>query len=285
MAGAEATIQGNPAPNVKPREQQDVQDMAEDIGLLQNTIIRAPFSKLPSPTSWEFYSYFWSMVKARFTALYTRSHFKRCVHKKGIMSYLPVDFLKQKELKNRAKRMYTRYYGLLAAGDAKSLQQLCLPPLAASLRSQIASRGPVKMSWQLRKFKSAKVVSHRCAPLGSDHPDTSYRQCVVRLESEQQLSTSSTGSSVSVHKRAPKWAPAHAQKAEVVSPATQNVQIKDNGKVQTVVEYLVMQTRVVDGKEEDWKIWGFTAESTPSRIEEDEQYWKRMLDIQTSNAA
>ena len=115
MAGAEATIQGNPAPNVKPREQQDVQDMAEDIGLLQNTIIRAPFSKLPSPTSWEFYSYFWSMVKARFTALYTRSHFKRCVHKKGIMSYLPVDFLKQKELKNRAKRMYTRYYGLLAA--------------------------------------------------------------------------------------------------------------------------------------------------------------------------
>lgn len=96
--------------------------MAEDIGLLQNTIIRAPFSKLPKATSWEFYSYFWSLLKARFTGLYTRSHFKRCVYKKGIASYLPVDFMKQKELKNKAKKMYKRYYDLLAAYVSLPLQ-------------------------------------------------------------------------------------------------------------------------------------------------------------------
>lgn len=92
-----------------------MQEMAEDIGLLQNTVVRASFSKLPSPTSWEFYSYFWTLLKSRFTGLYTRSHFKRCVVKKGIKSYLPVDFLQQGALKSRAKKFYKRYYESLAA--------------------------------------------------------------------------------------------------------------------------------------------------------------------------
>ena len=113
IAGAEATVHGNPAPNSQS-DRRDAQEMAEDIGLLQNTLIRAPFSKLPKPTKWEFYNYFWTLLKSRFTALYTRSHFKRCVHKTGITSYLPVDFMKQKDLKNQAKKMYKRYYDLLA---------------------------------------------------------------------------------------------------------------------------------------------------------------------------
>jgi protein MBA1 len=105
------------------------------------------------------------------------------------------------------------------------------------------------------------------------------------LESEQQLSMTPVSSPSTSHKtRAPKWAPAHAQKTEVVSPVEQSAEVQDKGKVQTVVEYLVMQTRVMDGKEEDWKIWGFTSESTPAKIEEDEQYWKKMLDIQSANA-
>lgn len=287
MAGATAMLADNPAPSVKT-ESEDGQEMAEDIGLLQSTIIRAPFSKLPKPTSWEFYSYFWTLLKARFSALYTRSLFKRCVHKNGIASWLPVDFMKQKALKNQAKRMYKRYYELLAAGDAKSLQKLCLPPLAASLRSQIAARGPVKMSWTLHKFKSARIASHRSSPLGGDRPDTAYRQCIVRLESEQQLSTTPTGSArATARTRAPKWTPSHAQKkTDAVSTTTgtaeEKMQVSDNGKVQTVVEYLVMQTRVMDGKEEDWKVWGFASESTPEKIEDDEQYWKKMLDIQAS---
>lgn len=88
--------------------------------------------------------------------------------------------------------------------------------------------------------------------------------------------------------RAPKWAPSYAQSKNDASSAAagpgQNVETKEKGKLETVVEYLVMQTRVVDGKEEDWKVWGFASESTPAKIEDDEQYWKRMLDIQSASA-
>jgi protein MBA1 len=282
IAGAEATVLGQPAPNVQTNNTRDVQEMAEDIGLLQNTVVRASLSKLPSPASWDFYSYFWTVLKSRFTGLYTRSHFKRCVVKKGIKSYLPVDFLQQGVLKSRAKKFYKRYYESLAAGDAKALRNICLPPLAASLRSQIAARGPVKMSWHLLKFKSARVVSHRCAPLGADQPDTSYRQCIVRLESEQTLTTKPLATRAESHRvGAPVWTPSGAAKTEakVVEPKA-----AEEKQTQTVVEFLVMQTRVMNGKEEDWKIWGFAGETTPAKMEEDEVYWKKMLDIQASAA-
>ncbi|KAJ4325640.1 hypothetical protein N0V94_000595 [Neodidymelliopsis sp. IMI 364377] len=282
VAGAALSVKGIPSPTVTSQDNQE-NAMSEDIGIVQNTIIRAPFSKLPPPTSWEFYSYFWSLFKSKMSALYTRAHFKRCVHKTGISSYMPVDFMKQKDLKNKAKKMYNRYYELLAAGDAKSLQKLCLPPFAQSLRSQIAARGPVKTTWTLRKFKSARIASHRCAPLGNDHPDTSYRQCVVRIESEQQLSIKPLARHTATPKaRALKWAPQNAKKeadaVEVVEPRVK----PQTSEVQTVVEYLVMQTRVIEGKEEDWKIWGFTTETTPAKMDEDELYWKRMLDVQSA---
>jgi protein MBA1 len=56
----------------------------------------------------------------------------------------------------------------------------------------------------------------------------------------------------------------------------------DNGVPKKVVEYFVMQKRVIGGREEDWKVWGFTHESTPERIEEDEEYWRRTLDLQAA---
>lgn len=151
------------------------------------------------------------------------------------------------------------------------------------------------MSWQLHRFKSARIVSHRCSPLGGDHPDTSYRQCVVRLESEQQLSVTPILSPAAANKaHAPKWAPSYANSdkkgvvasaaAAAAAPAEQGVE-KEKGKVETVVEYVVMQIRVMNGKEEDdWKLWGFASESTPAKIEEDEAYWRKMLDIQAASA-
>lgn len=41
---------------------------------------------------------------------------------------------------------------------------------------------------------------------------------------------------------------------------------------------------MINRKEEDWKIWGFTGETTPAKMEEDEAYWKKMLEIQTAAA-
>lgn len=59
----------------------------------------------------------------------------------------------------------------------------------------------------------------------------------------------------------------------------------DNGKQKTVVEYLVLQKRVIRGREEEWKVWGFAEESTPQKIEEDEEYWRKTLDIQVVRGA
>jgi protein MBA1 len=52
----------------------------------------------------------------------------------------------------------------------------------------------------------------------------------------------------------------------------------------TVVEYLVLQKRVIRGSEEEWKVWGFTEESTPSVIARDERYWSKMLNTQIETA-
>jgi protein MBA1 len=50
----------------------------------------------------------------------------------------------------------------------------------------------------------------------------------------------------------------------------------------TVVEYVVMQTRVVNGKPEDWKLWGFTKVTTPELLAEDEDYWMKMVEVQSA---
>lgn len=48
-----------------------VDAMAEDIGVLQGTIIRAPFRDLPGVMSGRFWSYFWGLVKSKLSGLYS----------------------------------------------------------------------------------------------------------------------------------------------------------------------------------------------------------------------
>lgn len=169
------------------------------------------------------------------------------------------------------------------SGDIKTIRSICLTPFAASSRLQIAARGPVKTSWQLYKFKSARIVSHRATPLGEEVPNSSYRQCIVRLESEQQLSVIPISPSATKSKvRAPKWVPASAKAKQ--DDVQQSVEVKEKGKIETVVEYVVMQKRVMDGKEDnDWKLWGFTSETTPAKLQEDDDYWKKMVDVQAAS--
>lgn len=115
MAGAQNTVFNQEAPNKESTDkQEDAQLAMDDMGILRATMVRPPFSKLPSPTSWEFYSYFWSLIKSKFTGVYSRADYTRCISKKGIASWKPADFMKQRELKNKAKKLYKRYYDALA---------------------------------------------------------------------------------------------------------------------------------------------------------------------------
>jgi protein MBA1 len=148
------------------------------------------------------------------------------------------------------------------------------------------------------------VVSNRAAPLGDDQPNTAYRQVVVRLVSTQSLfriadastsstSTSTTSGSPRKSNRQLPWMPdsARTQSQQSIRKVKDEGEEKvlrsgelfpDNGVPKKVVEYFVMQKRVIGGREEEWKVWGFTHESTPRRIEEDEEYWRRTLDMQAA---
>lgn len=187
-------------------------------------------------------------------------------------------------------------------GNMSPIKQICLPPLTKKLESRITARGPVQLEWRLHgPFKSSRVVSHRAAPIGETMPDTAYRQVVVRLVSEQSLRTiplSSSSSTTPRHRtihRLP-WVPdAARQQAEKQrqrekkredEAGSEAVEVVDEEPAvpKTVVDYLVLQKRVIRGKEEDWKVWGFAEESTPKIIERDQEYWRKMLDVQAGSA-
>jgi protein MBA1 len=194
------------------------------------------------------------------------------------------------------------------SGESKAFKQFCLPPLVKKLESRITARGDLKMEWRLHGEPKARIVSHRAQPLGDEQPDTAYRQVVIRLESTQSLSrtsgkgsTSTTRSGVrspSIRRELP-WIPDSAR--QHILDARQRVrklrdegekgavvrrgEFPDNGKPKKVVEYLVMQKRVIRGREEDWKVWGFARESTPERLEDDAEYWRKTLDMQVSGGA
>lgn len=206
--------------------------------------------------------------------------------------------------------IYTRRTNKPNRGNIGPLEQICLPPLVKKLKQRVAARGgKLNMSWHLHKVKSMRVVSHRAAPLGEEQPDSAYRQVVVRIESVQSLkrsdsssSSKSAKSSSSPRAVAPPlpWVPdAVRQRTEKARQRIQKLEDEgenvnqivksgdkyaDNGVPKTVVEYLVLQKRVVRGVEEDWKVWGFAKESTPSVVASDEKYWAKMLDTQLGPA-
>ncbi|CAN9325074.1 unnamed protein product [Alternaria alternata] len=316
-SAAEAQVAPSPKVNFD-RAQRDADAMAEDIGILQNTIVRASFKDVWEETDHvrEVMGYYWNMVKHKATALYSRYYYRACIQKSGWTKYLPVDPFNNTQYKVLAQRHYKKIQQCFAKGNIGPLEQICLPPLVKKLKQRVAARGgKLNMSWHLHKVKSMRVVSHRAAPLGEEQPDSAYRQVVVRIESVQSLkrpdssssrsaqsSSKSAKSSSSPRAVAPPlpWVPdAVRQRTEKARQRIQKLEDEgenvnqivksgdkyaDNGVPKTVVEYLVLQKRVVRGVEEDWKVWGFAKESTPSVVASDEKYWAKMLDTQLGPA-
>jgi protein MBA1 len=156
------------------------------------------------------------------------------------------------------------------------------------------------MMWKLHKFKSVRIVSHRASPIGEDHPDTAYRQAVIRLESVQSLTRRMGNKANTKGLQKAAWLPDAVREQQEKSRMAVQKQRDENGMEtvethntqgqfaktgvkKTVVEYIVLQQRVVQGKPEEWKVWGFTEESTPESVQEDEEYWRRTVDMQASS--
>jgi protein MBA1 len=144
------------------------------------------------------------------------------------------------------------------------------------------------MDWKLLTKPTARVVSHRASLFGEDQPDTAYRQAVIRIQSSQALSLKGAAARTSnapklSSMKGVKWLPAEATTESKNETLMGSQALKDegHGTRKEVVEYLVLQKRVIRGKEEDWKVWGFTQESTPEKIEEDAAYWRKTLAAQS----
>jgi protein MBA1 len=176
----------------------------------------------------------------------------------------------------------------------KPVSRLILPPLARNFQNRIDARGPLKMEWEMKKC-TARIVSHRASLIGDQSENTGYRQVVFRLDSKQVLKLRDAGSNNGWMSHASKnsspkglrWVPEQAAKksrdVDKTSDRT-SLEFADNGETKRVVEYLVLQKRVVKGKEEDWKVWGFAQESTPEVIEEDDAYWRKTMAAQAEQA-
>lgn len=314
-----------PAPTavLAPEDKRDT--LQGDIGLLQNTVVRAPLKSLPGVTSKEFRSYMWTLVKARVVSLYSRVYYHMYLEKNRWSRYLPVDVFKSQQLTSRAKHMYTLMHNYFNNGNAKALEELCLEPLARKLHRQMKERN-IKCTWELKAWKSARIVSHNVSSLGESFPDTAYRQIIVRLESDQVVTVKpakepKSGQSEKLAlPKAIKWVPEQARQKQQQSqqsqrlhkrqqqkqeqlqqeqnqeqqPESDNAAVaasdplaattvleEQSGKTQRVVDYLVLQTRVIYGVQDaDWKIWGFTQPSTPASIAVDQEYFGKQLDSQ-----
>lgn len=232
----------------------------------------------------------------------------------------PYDRGNNGQLTDMAKKLYQQIYHSLAMsvfsmpsvhatstnlspnrGNMQVIKRFCLPPLARDFQHRINARGSLKMNWELLGFNGVSVVSHRAQPLGEDQlPDTAYRQAIIRIKSTQRLTLtgedSASSASASSSLTSPstvkgRWYPdelkeklknAKPEKQKMTTMETRMDGYLDSGKTKEVVEYLVLQKRVIRGKEEDWKVWGFTQESTPVRVEEDAKYWRKTLDAQVA---
>jgi protein MBA1 len=154
------------------------------------------------------------------------------------------------------------------------VSKFCLPPILENFENRIKARGPVEINWSVIGGMKAKVVSHRASMFGEDQPDTAFRQVVVRITSAQRLENKFASGPVIT------WAPLDVKKPETQAksePKTKAV-ITNTETTKEVVEYLVLQKRVNRGIEDKhWKVWGFTQESTPERLEEDAEYWRKIL--------
>jgi mitochondrial protein MBA1 len=124
-------------------------------------------------------------------------------------------------------------YSAFAESDIPTLQKICADGILDSFRARIGNRAHgEKMLWELIRYnKRAKIVSHRAARLPIE--GAGLRQAVVRIASRQKLSRYTANGAL----------------------------VKGTGKERDVVEYVVLEKKCWQGKEEDWRIWG-TMEET-----------------------
>lgn len=146
----------------------------------------------------------------------------------------------------------------------------------------------VKMTWKLLKHDPRpRIMSNRFTvypiPGSSDrNAPSTFRQVVVRLRTRQLLTierndpTQAHTSNGGKRTRSLAWSPdgtaveAKSGKEESQGDLS-SMSLPFERHEQDVVEYVVLQRRMLKGVEEPWKLWGFADKTTLQRIRDDEE--------------
>ena len=141
------------------------------------------------------------------------------------------------------------------------IKEACCEGLVNHLKRHTAVR-PLnqKARWEIRSIwphLATRVVSNRASKFPRE--DSAIRQVVVKIRSKQRIVQTRDSETVDGHSR------------------------RDSQWVK-VIEYLVIQRRIIDGEEGDWKIWGTTPETSYDRVYKEESYRRVDGEMVTSAA-
>ncbi|KAI4157410.1 MAG: hypothetical protein L6R39_000692 [Caloplaca ligustica] len=180
----------------------------------------------------------WHRVKTRFEEL------KGALGYKYLSKRKPRPKLGLRRVGPIAQAMYQQMYTSFAEGDIATLSTLCTEGLLASFKSRIAARPrDERLRWTLHSFlRGPKFVSQRIAML--PYKGAALRQVVVRLRSRQSLARLLLNGK--------------DNKSETL--------VKGTGEENEVVEYLVLQRRMLKDEEGPWMIWGTTTETDLAKV-------------------
>ncbi|ELR03218.1 hypothetical protein VC83_02341 [Pseudogymnoascus destructans] len=213
----------------------EMSQMTSDFGLLPDTIV-APSSAnrpslLASPNALAKLQ--WARLKRKAADLVIMTIYRWSNRKHG----LKIHFRKTAPT---AVALHQQMYTAFAAGNIELLKKITCEGLYDSFASRIHTRPRgERWKWEVIKYTSKpRVMSNRAARLPVD--DAGVRQAVVRICSRQRLSRYKADGSL----------------------------VAGTGEERDVMEYVVIQRMLWEGKENDWMVWGTTEETTLEAIEE-----------------
>ena len=185
-----------------------------------------------------FFKLQWHRIKARLVDESTNIIFKWQSPKKKRW-WQPTLVLKRRKLVPTAVELHRHMWRAFASGDIETLRDICPSGLFESLRARIAKRVRGETwEWELVKMKKRpRLASNRVAMFNMD--GNAARQAVVRIYSRQKLT---------------RYGPDGK-----ILPGT--------GVEKDVVEYVVIDKKYYLWKEEPWKLWGTTRETTLEMVE------------------
>jgi protein MBA1 len=144
-----------------------------------------------------------------------------------------------------ALALHKQMYSAFAEGDVRTLRDICADGLYESFRARIGNRQRgEKVKWELVRYKgNGRLMSNRAGRLPIE--GAAVRQVVVRVRSVQTLTRWRNGK-----------------------------QVEGSGVEKVTTEYVVLQRRLVNWKEQEWQVWGTTQATGLKELEK----WKAQKD-------